>query len=266
MEQICLLQPVVHVSGRFAGSRHYLAPVLPLAWHPRNRNALIVCDLQADVQPLLELDAETLRRRLYTRRDELGEGELPVPLKLLHINKCPVVAPLKVLREQDLVRLQLDLAECERQAELLRQAQAVWQAKLADIYASDDFAALDDPEQQLYSGFLGDRDKRLCEQVRAASAEQLARDHWAFADARLDELLFRYRARNFPSSLAGEELVRWREFCRQRLSDSSMGAPNTLDNFAQALQEEWSLASPAQQQVLQAWREHAQLLRSRYGS
>ena len=266
MEQIRLLQPVVHVSGRFAGSRHYLAPVLPLAWHPRNRNALIVCDLQADVQPLLELDAETLRRRLYTRRDELGEGELPVPLKLLHINKCPVVAPLKVLREQDLVRLQLDLAECERQAELLRQAQAVWQAKLADIYASDDFAALDDPEQQLYSGFLGDRDKRLCEQVRAASAEQLARDHWAFADARLDELLFRYRARNFPSSLAGEELVRWREFCRQRLNDSSMGAPNTLDNFAQALQEEWPLASPAQQQVLQAWREHAQLLRSRYGS
>lgn len=266
MEQIRLLQPVVHVSGRFAGSRHYLAPVLPLAWHPRNRNALIVCDLQADVQPLLELDAETLRRRLYTRRDELGEGELPVPLKLLHINKCPVVAPLKVLREQDLVRLQLDLAECERQAELLRQAQAVWQAKLADIYASDDFAALDDPEQQLYSGFLGDRDKRLCEQVRAASAEQLARDHWAFADARLDELLFRYRARNFPSSLAGEELARWREFCRQRLNDSSVGAPNTLDNFAQALQEEWPLASPAQQQVLQAWREHAQLLRNRYGS
>lgn len=266
MEQIRLLKPVVHVSGRFAGSRHYLAPVLPLAWHPRNRNALIVCDLQADVQPLLELDAETLRRRLYTRRDELGEGELPVPLKLLHINKCPVVAPLKVLREQDLVRLQLDLAECERQAELLRQAQAVWQAKLADIYASDDFAALDDPEQQLYSGFLGDRDKRLCEQVRAASAEQLARDHWAFADARLDELLFRYRARNFPSSLAGEELVRWREFCRQRLNDSSMGAPNTLDNFAQALQEEWPLASPAQQQVLHAWREHAQLLRNRYGS
>lgn len=266
MEQISLLQPMVHVSGRFAGSRHYLAPVLPLAWHPRNRNALIVCDLQADVQPLLELDAETLRRRLYTRRDELGEGELPVPLKLLHINKCPVVAPMKVLREQDLVRLQLDLAECERQAEVLRQAQAVWQAKLAEVYASDDFAALDDPEQQLYSGFLGDRDKRLCEQVRAASAEQLARDHWAFADARLDELLFRYRARNFPSSLAGEELARWREFCRQRLNDSSVGAPNTLDNFAQALQEEWPLASPAQQQVLQAWREHAQLLRNRYGS
>ena len=52
--------------------------VLPLAWHPRNRNALIVCDLQAEVRPLWLESAETLRQRLYTRRDELAEGELPV--------------------------------------------------------------------------------------------------------------------------------------------------------------------------------------------
>lgn len=88
MDQIRLLQPVLHVSGRFSAARHYLAPVLPLAWHPRNRNALIVCDLQADPAPLLELDADTLRSRLYTRREELAEGEMPVPLKLLHINRC----------------------------------------------------------------------------------------------------------------------------------------------------------------------------------
>ena len=37
-----------------------------------------------------------------------------------------------------------------------------------------------------------------------------------------------------------------------------------MDKFEQALQQEWASASPAQQQVLQAWREHAQLLRSRY--
>lgn len=264
MEQIHLLQPLVHVSGRFAGARHFLAPVLPLAWHPRNRNALIVCDLQADVTPLLELEADTLRRRLYTRRDELGAGELPVPLKLLHINKCPVVAPVKVLRKQDLARLQLDLVECERQAAVLREAQVVWQGKLADIYAQDDFEPLNDPEQQLYSGFLAERDKRLCEQVRTASAEQLTRDTWAFSDSRLTELLFRYRARNFPSSLVDGEWERWQMFCRQRLSDSAMGAPNTLDNFTAALLEEWPLASAAQRHVLQAWSDYAQLLRSRY--
>ncbi|WP_328803630.1 exodeoxyribonuclease I [Aquipseudomonas ullengensis] len=264
MEQIRLLQPLVHVSGRFAGSRHYLALVLPLAWHPTNRNALIVCDLQADPQPLLDLDAETLRQRLYTRREQLAEGELPVPLKLLHINRCPVVAPLKVLREQDIARLQLDMGECERRAGQLRDAKSSWQNKLADIYASEDFESVDDPEQQLYSGFLDSRDRRLCDQVRQASAQQLAGGNWAFADERLPELLFRYRARNFPSSLAPAEAERWQSFCQARLSDEHYGAPNTLDNFEAAMTQELAVATEAQRAVLLGWQEYANKLRERY--
>lgn len=264
MEQIRLLQPLVHVSGRFAGSRNYLAVVLPLAWHPRNRNALIVCDLQAEVRPLLELDAQTLRQRLYTRRDQLAEGELPVPLKLLHINRCPVVAALKVLRAEDTQRLQLNLAECEARAQLLRDGVAHWQEKLAHIYAEEEFAALDDPEQQLYGGFFGDRDRRLCEQVRQASALQLARDNWGFLDARLPELLFRYRARNFPASLSPQEAATWQAFCRTRLSSAEAGAPNTLEQFEAALINEWPQADAAQQQVLQVWREHVAALREKY--
>ncbi|MBC9251854.1 exodeoxyribonuclease I [Pseudomonas alcaligenes] len=264
MEQIRLLQPLVHISGRFAGERHYLAVVLPLAWHPRNRNALIVCDLQADLQPLLELDGHTLRQRLYTRREALLDGELPVPLKLLHINRCPVAAPLKVLRSEDLGRLQVDLDECQRRAGQLRDTQANWQAKLADIYADEEFAGVDDPEQQLYAGFLEPRDRRICDQVRQASAEQLARGDWAFADERLPELLFRYRARNFPASLQAAEMERWQSFCRLRLSDAQYGAPNTLAGFDEALKQEWALADEAQRAVLQGWQAYVQRVRERY--
>ncbi|MFD2884614.1 exodeoxyribonuclease I [Pseudomonas lini] len=154
--------------------------VLPLAWHPRNRNALIVCDLHLDPQGLLELDAETLRQRLYTRRDVLAEGELPVPLKLIHINKCPVVAPLSVLRPLDQQRLGLDMALYQERALRLSDAQQVWRDKVSDIYSSDDFSPSQDPEQQLYDGFIGDRDRRLCEQVRAADPAQLAQEQWPF--------------------------------------------------------------------------------------
>lgn len=140
MDQIRLLQPLVHISGRFSAARSYVGVVLPLAWHPRNRNALIVCDLHLDPQGLLDLDAETLRQRLYTRREDLAEGELPVPLKLIHINRCPVVAPLNVLRGEDQQRLQLDMAEYKARALRLSDAQEVWRDKLAAIYASEDFA------------------------------------------------------------------------------------------------------------------------------
>ncbi|SEC33935.1 Exodeoxyribonuclease I subunit C [Pseudomonas mohnii] len=263
LDQIRLLQPMVHVSGRFSAARNYVGVVLPLAWHPRNKNALIVCDLQLDPQGLLDLDAETLRQRLYTRREDLAEGELPVPLKLIHINKCPVVAPMSVLRPEDQQRLGLDMALYQQRALRLNDAQKVWQDKVSAIYAREDFSASQDPEQQLYDGFIGDRDRRLCEQVRMADPAQLAQAQWPFDDERLPELLFRYRARNFPDTLNFDEQERWRLFCQKRLSVPEWGAPNTLESFVQTAAQLNVTATPFQKSVLNEWQEYVQGLRKR---
>jgi exodeoxyribonuclease-1 len=263
LDQIRLLQPMVHISGRFSAARHYVGVVLPLAWHPRNKNALIVCDLHLDPQGLLDLDADALRQRLYTRRDDLAEGELPVPLKLIHINKCPVVAPLSVLRPQDQQRLGLDMPLYQQRALRLSDAQQVWLDKVAAIYAREDFSVSQDPEQQLYDGFIGDRDRRLCEQVRSVDPAQLAQEQWPFDDERLPELLFRYRARNFPETLNSEEQERWRVFCQKRLSNPEWGAPNTLESFVEAAAQLAVTATSFQQQVLSEWQQHVQGLRKR---
>jgi len=264
MDQVRLLQPMVHISGRFSAERNYIGVVLPLAWHPKNRNALIVCDLHLDPQGLLDHDADHLRQRLYTRRDALLEGELPVPLKLIHINKCPVIAPLTVLRAEDQERLQLDMEGYRERALRLTDAQKVWQDKLEAIYGHEDFTASEDPEQQLYAGFMGDRDRRLCEQVRLADPAQLARERWPFDDERLPELLFRYRARNFADTLSPEEQARWRVFCQQRLTAPQWGAPNTLQSFDEAMAEWTVLATPAQREVLLQWQDYSQQLRKRF--
>ena len=265
LERIKLLQPILHVSGRFSAARNYLSVVLPLAWHPQNKNALIVCDLQADLQPLLAESAETLRQRLYTRHDQLAEGEAPVPLKLLHINRCPVVAPLNVLRDEDLQRLDLDLKQCEVQRALLEQQADVWKAKLPLIYANEAFAGSSDPEQQLYDGFISPRDRDLCTRVRAADPAELGTQRWPFADERLPELLFRYRARNFPQTLSDSEQQQWQLFCQQRLLDKAMGAPNTLAEFYQELIKAGDGVSPEKQQLLNDWKEYAQVLQKRIG-
>jgi exodeoxyribonuclease-1 len=254
---------MVHISGRFSAARSYVGVVLPLAWHPRNKNALIVCDLHLDPLGLLDLDAETLRQRLYTRRDELAEGELPVPLKLIHINKCPVVAPLSVLRAEDQQRLGLDMALYQERALRLNDAQKVWQDKVLAIYAREDFSSSQDPEQQLYDGFIGDRDRRLCEQVRTVDPAQLAQEQWPFDDERLPELLFRYRARNFPDTLNFEEQERWRIFCQKRLSEPEWGAPNTLGSFTDAAAKMNLTATSLQQEVLNEWQKYVQGLRKR---
>ncbi|KPY56603.1 Exodeoxyribonuclease I [Pseudomonas syringae pv. spinaceae] len=176
-----------------------------------------------------------------------------------------MIAPLGVLRSEDQQRLKLDMAGYQARAAQLSESLEVWQDKLQVLYGKDDFVASEDPEQQLYDGFIGDRDRRLCEQVRQAEPEQLARDAWPFDDARLPDLLFRYRARNFPETLSADEQHRWQDFCRQRLSSPEWGAPTTLQDFTSALNECSLSASPEQLEVLRQWQDHALQLSKRLG-
>jgi len=262
-QQIQLLQPLLHVSGRFSAARHYLALVLPLAWHPHNRNALIVYDLHYDPAPLLNEDAVTLQQRLYTKREDLAEGQLPLALKLLHINRCPVIAPLSVLRKQDKERLQWDSDSYQKRIDELVENQPLWQEKLPTIYNEESDFSQQDVEQQLYNGFLSAADRQLCERVRRMKVGDLVASPLAFKDACLEQLLFRYRARNFAQTLTEDEQQQWQQFCRQRLTQSEYGAPNTLASFRSALTAALAAANPEQQALLLSWQDYADKLAAR---
>lgn len=265
-KHINLLKPLVHVSGRFSAERRYLSLVLPLAWHPTNRNAVILYDLTKDPQPLLEESVEILRQRLYQRHSDLAAGELPVPLKLAHINRCPMLAPLSVLSNERAMELGIDLALCMQRARDMQEALPLWQHKLSDLYIGDSILeSASDPEQKLYSGFLGSADRRLCDQIRRDAPDSLMSAHYVFEDARLPELLFRYRARNLPNSLTAVEQQQWQQFCRARLSDYQMGAPITLDAFEQAVHELQATAlTTAETELLKRWSDYGQQLRTAY--
>lgn len=260
LERIRLLQPMVHISGRFSADRHYLSLVMPLAWHPVNRNALIVCDLLGDVECLLQADTDVLREHLYARQDNPEVARIRVPLKQIHVNRCPVLLPLTILREQDKKRLQLDIDRAMDNARLLSEQMDIWRDKIAPLYSREGFAEDADPEQQLYSGFLGDHDRELCERVRTGEPEELAALAGLFRDERMPELLFRYRARNYPQTLSEEERNRWVLFCRRRLESSESGSPMTIEAFRQVfetLQDE-------QRVQLSDWLKHLDVLQARY--
>src|SRR3546814_765890 len=63
--------------------------------------------------------------------------------------------------------------------------------------------------------------KRRCTDVRATPPEALGSRDFGFQDARLPELLFRYRARNWPETLSIDEKARWDDYRRRRLVDES---------------------------------------------
>ena len=253
--------PLVHVSGRFGRERKGLGLVMPLGWHPTNRNAVIVWDLAVDPEMLQSQTAEQLRQRLYTRNEDLLPGEARPGLKLVHINKCPVLAEVKVLRPQDIERLQLDMPLLLERARQLAEWRVSGQGNLAAIYAEQGRPSQPgrdpDAETLLYEGFISDRDRQLMLGIREADGQNLTLAQWPLQDQRLVDILGRYQARNFSESLNKTEQVEWLRFCRQRISGEVPGAPIVLDDFMREMQQLSIEASDQQRALLQQWRSYA---------
>lgn len=258
MIDLASCKPLLHISSRFAGENGNAALVLPLAMHPTNKNSVIAYNLSSDPQALLSLSVDELRLRLYTRTEDLPEGIVRLALKEIHLNKTPMLLPLGMFDDSTAERLGIVRADCERHwhafHQLSQQEQQQLQRKLYELYSEQNFGARSDPEQMLYDGFFEDEDRKLIQRVRKLSPEQLAVAELPFRDARLPELLFRYRARNFPASLSATEQERWREFCFRRLTDPAAGASLVLSQLQERvaqLQAQPDL-SPERRQLLQA--------------
>ena len=223
------MTPLVHVSGMFGAWRGNTSWVAPLAWHPENRNAVIMVDLAGDMSPLLELDADALRERLYTAKAELGDNAA-VPVKLVHLNKCPILAQAKTLRPQDAERLGIDRKQCLDNLSVLRNNPQVREKVLAIFAETEPFVPSENVDAQLYNGFFSDADRAAMNILLETEPRNLPALDITFVDKRIEKLLFNYRARNFPGTLDDDEQQRWLEHRRQVFT------PEFLQAYADELQ------------------------------
>jgi exodeoxyribonuclease I len=230
------MKPVLHVSGMFGAERYNIALIVPLAIHPKNKNEVICYDLGIDPAGLFDLSPERIGELLYTRTADLPEGVERPGLKTIHINRCPVIVTAKMLDEARAERLGISGELCREHLAKLR----AWKARdpgkfireMQQVYAGMTFPETTDPDRMLYSGgFFKEQDKRLMDQIRSAGPEELAANSFPFMDARLQEMLFRYRARNYPDSLNQAEKSQWEEHRFAYLAEPGGGASLSLEEY-----------------------------------
>jgi len=230
------MTPVLHVSQRYPASRLCAAAVLPLARHPHIDSRVIVFDLDGDPEALLTMDADDIADRLYTPAADLPPGEARIGLKEVHLNRCPALIAWNHLRDEDFVRLGIQPARIQRHATLLRGSGPALAEKVRRVYATERARSGGDVDASLYEGFVGDGDKRRLADVRATPPAELATRAFPFSDQRLVELLFRYRARNWPESLSPDERQRWDDYRRRRIGESDL-SELSLERFRAELMQ-----------------------------
>jgi len=244
--QICL-----HVSRMFPRERSCIAPIMPLARHPQNRNSVIVADLGRDERPILEWDVERLREGLFG-----SDAERRPALKEVRLNRCPFVAPLKSLRAQDVSRLGLDLDAARRRFDRLH-ADATLAKKISALYTARTHKSIVDADAGLYEGFIGDADRARCAEVLGQLLGGTSTPTVQFDDERLTELLFRLRARRDDAALDAAEQVRWWDTVKAKLIDG-VGGGLTLHEYRVLLEQ--VTAAP---DLIGALREHADMVERR---
>ncbi len=211
-------QAVLHTSGMYSGEVCNTAMIYPLTQHPNNKNGIIVYDLRYSPEDLLKCSADEIIERLYTPKDQLAEGVERIPLKTLHINKCPVITPINTLNEGAAKRTGIDREQHLKHLEILKQA-PVLQQKLNKVFSHNPFPDEDDPDKSLYSGgFFSPDDRARMDDLRQLNETELATVNFNFKDERISEMLFRYRARNYPESLNEDERLRWNEYRRNKFT------------------------------------------------
>ncbi|MBL6690841.1 MAG: exodeoxyribonuclease I [Pseudomonadales bacterium] len=210
-------QPVVHVSAMFPASRGCTGIVLPICQHPTNNNGIVVFDLSQSPELLMSVGPEELARLVFSSNTELGDNESRIALKVIHVNRSPFVAPLSTLDESTQTRLDLDLVEAGQRAQALMKAPGLVE-KIHEAYSVNRFELKDDPDFQLYQGgFFSESDRSMMNELLTASPESLPDFANRFQDDRLEEMLLRYRGRNYPTTLKGADIQRWQGYLQERI-------------------------------------------------
>lgn len=241
-------QPFVYATGRYPSATCHTSVAYPFA--PADNGNVLVFDLRYNLDELLEGEAAAKAagtldfKKPFHERDPWERGFQPI-VKKLQYNHCPAVAPLGVLEKSDgWQKIDLSFETVQKNLQSLKNHPEFIE-RMAKVKRPD-YPPSVDAESALYDGFLDDHDRLLCSTVRNNSAEDLADYHPHFLDERLPELLLHYKAKNYPSALAADEVEKWEEYRTKRLIDQAPRFLDELNKIQQSLARggSWGSRSP----------------------
>ena len=226
-------KPFVYTSGRFKVEFEKTTVAFPIA--PAKNQNVIVWDLRFSPEKFIDWSEDQILENITADFETRSSDNFePIAAKILQYNKCPAVAPMGVLTEENQQRLKIDLAEIQKNLDILRKnpyfAENLRSAfeRRGEAFQDKNNAEKPAPEARLFEGFVSKSDDLKIEAVRNSTDRELADFHPDFADERLTDLLLHYKARNFPKSLSSQEKELWEEY---RVENLQKMMPNFMKEF-----------------------------------
>lgn len=226
----------VHVSGRISAAQGSASVFANLGQVGGIATQRLLWDLRFDPVEVLDSSVEALSARRFLSQDDVTDAQTRLPIKLLHLNRAPVVVSASILQEDAVAeRMHIDRNAVRRHLDVMGKHKRAIADKLQAVVAEQKAYGPQDPECALYDGFMPSADRAALETFNRSFDQALARDDrplytpsveagldgllkQVWRDARLPELCFRFVARTRPDLLTNEDLVAWRAWQQARLT------------------------------------------------
>ena len=233
-------KPFVYTSGRYPSENEKTTIAVVISAHPSKPNSYLVYDLRHDPADYADWSTDKITKHTFIPWKQRYESEEPIeefPVKSIQINRTPAIAPIGVLDKGAEARINLDVTTALSHLKKLSKAKGL-AAKVFEVWKKerDHFDTIADADMNLYDGFIEGRDKMQRDQISSLEPAELADLSKPFSDKRLNELLSRYKARNYPAALSQEEKERWEKYKTKRLSEG-VGGSMTFKRYFSRLQQ-----------------------------
>ncbi len=211
-------KPFLYISGFIPAQQGACTWMMPVVQHPTNKNAVICIDLTKSIDTLLINDANALQSAIFSKE----KNDSRPGVQMISINKCPFVAPAKMLDKDKAVRLGIDRDKCLANYNQLK-ALGYLESLLSDLYAHDKFQnkqpveTSENVDTLLYArDFPTYADKHWMEKVRNSSTESLCLMYDNTESELYRRQLFHYQGRNYPASFEHEMQEKWQQHRQHR--------------------------------------------------
>lgn len=227
-------QPFIHIS-QFYGKENYCLGVL---FQLVTINNEVLClNLAYDVSPLILLDGEDLSSYLFPPI----ESNLTKPKHTVKFqsNQCPILANIKE-NWHIFSNFEIDTTTFRKNLDLIKNNFEVLKVKLQPLYFKE-FASSNpnlDSDLGIYNGFFSNDEINQAKAVHFQIKDnKLADFDYSRFSPRLKEMVFKIKARSFPSTLTPLEKKQWLHYAKSRVLDSAIGAELTLDQFYKEVED-----------------------------
>lgn len=221
---------VIHVDSFYGGDNNYFKITHPLCSGKKhsslNKNEYILVDItREDFQDWINQPLDDLKEQLFSKKEILEEKGLSRPgINKIAANKCPVVVNYKVLSEKQLLDFNIKIETCLKNLNYLQNNPEI-SDKISKIFISE-YEQDNNPDTSLYGSFINNTDRSLLDHARLHLQFD---EEYEFHDNKFFELLFRYKARNYPEMLTVDEASYWDDF---RFKNIINGGSFTIHQFS----------------------------------